>query len=181
MWWDTAVEDINVFSRTIKSKDIRRDRPAYSLVRFAYCYGLWLTNFERSGSVIIILFNSYPPTTHTPIFLFFFFFLTALVSTSAGFSVVPRNKIGHSASRQSVCAGFRAECLWNIYVTKCICTLCLCCSTMCVFSCVDVIQSFTYVLRVVILTSLNDVVREKTREKARGNTNSRSHIPSQKK
>ena len=38
---------------------------------------------------------------------------------------------------------------------------------MCVLSCVDVIPSFTYVLRVVILTSLNDVVREGARDRKR--------------
>ena len=47
---------------------------------------------------------------------------------------------------------------------------------VCVLSCVDVIQFFTYVLHVVIL----DMMRECKRE-VRGNTNSVSQIPSQKK
>ena len=38
------------------------------------------------------------------------------------------------------------------------------CRSVCVLSCEDVIRSFTYVLRVVILTSLNDVVRERESE-----------------
>ena len=41
------------------------------------------------------------------------------------------------------------------------------CRSVCVLSCVDVIRCFTYVLRV-ILTSLNDVVRESATE---SNTN----------
>ena len=55
----------------------------------------------------------------------------------------------------------------------------VCCSVS-VLSCVDVIRSFTYVLRAVIL----DVTKrcgERTREKARGNTSSLSQIPPEKK
>ena len=56
------------------------------------------------------------------------------------------------------------------------------CRSVIGLSCVDVIQSFTYVLRVIILTSLNDVVRERERErqKASGDTNGLSQIPSKK-
>ena len=53
------------------------------------------------------------------------------------------------------------------------------CRSSSVLSCVDVIQSFTYVLRVVIL----DVTKRrgvKAREKARCNTNGLSQIPSKK-
>ena len=54
------------------------------------------------------------------------------------------------------------------------------CHSVGVLSCVDVIQSFTYVLRVVIL----DVTKrrgERAREKARGNTNGLWHVPSKEK
>ena len=65
-------------------------------------------------------------------------------------------------------------------VIVCICTLCLCC-TLCrsvsVLSCVNVIQSFTYVLRVVIL-HVTKRCSGRARVKARGNTNSLSQIPS---
>ena len=50
------------------------------------------------------------------------------------------------------------------------------CRSVNVLSCVDVIQSFTYVLRVVNL----DVAKRRggrAREKARGNTNGLSQIP----
>ena len=55
------------------------------------------------------------------------------------------------------------------------------CNCVCVLSCVDVIQSFTYVLRVVILDVTKRRGGETAREKARGNTNGLSHIPSKEK
>ena len=54
------------------------------------------------------------------------------------------------------------------------------CRSVGVLSCMDVIRSFTYVLRVVIL----DVTKrrgERAREKARGNTNGLWHVPSKEK
>ena len=53
------------------------------------------------------------------------------------------------------------------------------CRSVCVLSCVDVIQSFTYVSRVVI----SDVTKRRgvrAREKARSDTNGLSQIPSKK-
>ena len=53
------------------------------------------------------------------------------------------------------------------------------CRSVIGLSCVDVIRSFTYVLRVVILTSLNDVGRERARDRKR-EANGLSQIPSKK-
>ena len=79
-------------------------------------------------------------------------------------------------------------------VTECICTLCLCCCPLYITLSVSVSSfflrwlwgrimtsficsnSFTYVLRIVILD-----VSETAREKARGNNNCLSHVPSKRK
>ena len=60
----------------------------------------------------------------------------------------------------------------SLDVTECICTLCLCCCTLCpsvsVLLCVDVIQSLTYMCYVLLFwTSLKDVGRESERERER--------------
>ena len=57
--------------------------------------------------------------------------------------------------------------------------LCSVCRSVSVLSCVDVIRSFTYVLRVVIWTSLKDVGREHER-KREAITNGLSHVPSKR-
>ena len=53
------------------------------------------------------------------------------------------------------------------------------CHSISVLSCVDIIQSFMYVLRVVILV-VTKRHGERAREKARGGTNGLSQIPSRK-
>ena len=60
----------------------------------------------------------------------------------------------------------------SLDVTECICTLCLCCCTLCrsvnVLLCVDDIQSVTYALRVVILdVTKRRGERERERERER--------------
>ena len=89
------------------------------------------------------------------------------------------------------------DCCWLEsvpHVTECICTLCLCCCTLYVtlssvsvssffFYCVWgrimtslINNSFTYVLRIIIWGTT-----ERAREKARGNNNGLSHVPSKRK
>ena len=55
------------------------------------------------------------------------------------------------------------------------------CRSVSVLSCADVIQCFTYVLRVVILDVTKRRGCERAREKARGDTNGLSYITSEKK
>ena len=55
------------------------------------------------------------------------------------------------------------------------------CRSVSVLSCVDVIRSFTYVLRVVILTSLKEGVREGERKREGRTTTPRMYHPKEKK
>ena len=73
-----------------------------------------------------------------------------------------------------------------LFVTECICTLCLCCCMYSVcrsvgdLSCVYVSRSFTYALRVDLDVTMRRHCKSE-REKARGNNNELSYVPSTRK
>ena len=68
------------------------------------------------------------------------------------------------------------ECVCNRVHLHIVFVLYFVCRSVSVLSCVHVIQSFTYVLRIIILD-----VTETAPEKARGNNNGLSHVPSNRK